>query len=192
MNIPFPNKKYAIIYSDPAWFYKDKALAGNRGAGCKYNVMSLEELKQLSVASIAEDDSIMFMWCTFPKLVDGTYMEVMRTWGFTPKTAAFVWTKHYKNGKSFMGMGSWTRANAEVYVLGIRGKPQRINAGIRQIIEEFDHMDFSEVIQSVPEKHSKKPNEVRERIVQLCGDVSRIELFARQRVAGWDSWGNEV
>lgn len=42
------------------------------------------------------------------------------------------------------------------------------------------------------ERHSRKPAEVRERIVRLLGDVPRIELFARERVPGWDAWGNEV
>ena len=42
------------------------------------------------------------------------------------------------------------------------------------------------------EQHSKKPDEVRDRIVELCGDIPRIELFARDSVEGWDCWGNEV
>ena len=62
----FPTKKYDIIYCDPAWTYNDKALAGKRGAGCKYNIMSLQELKDLKVESISNENSIMFMWVTFP------------------------------------------------------------------------------------------------------------------------------
>ena len=42
------------------------------------------------------------------------------------------------------------------------------------------------------EQHSKKPDEAREKIVALMGDLPRIELFARQRTPGWDVWGNEV
>ncbi len=184
-----PNKKYDIIYCDPPWSYDDKALAGKRGAGCKYNVMTLEELKNLPVNNISKEDSIMFMWVTFPKLIDGTCMEVMKAWGFTPKTCAFNWVKYHKNLKAFMGMGRWTRANSEICILGTKGKPKRVSAGVRQLIETFEK---PEIIQSIPERHSKKPDIVRDRIIELCGNVSRIELFAREKKDQWDSWGEEI
>ena len=62
----------------------------------------------------------------------------------------------------------------------MKGKLKRVNASIRQVIE-------SEI-----EKHSKKPDEVRNNIVELYGDLPRIELFAREKSEGWDSWGNEL
>lgn len=173
-----PKKKFKIIYADPPWSYKDKALAGNRGACCKYPVMNIEDIKNLPVKDIADDDCVLFLWVTFPKLNE--CFEVIKNWGFEYKTNAFTWVKKYRNGDNFMGMGRWTRANAEVCLLATKGKPKRINAGIRQIIE------------SVPEKHSKKPNIVRDKIVELCGDLPRIELFARNKTDKWDSWGNEV
>ena len=173
-----PKKKYKIIYADPPWSYKDKALAGNRGACCKYPDMNIEDIKNLPVKDIADDDCVLFLWVTFPKLNE--CFEVIKNWGFEYKTNAFTWVKKYRNGDNFMGMGRWTRANAEVCLLATKGKPKRINAGIRQIIE------------SVPEKHSKKPNIVRDKIVELCGDLPRIELFARNQTDKWDSWGNEV
>ena len=42
------------------------------------------------------------------------------------------------------------------------------------------------------DKHSKKPQETRDRIIKLVGDLPRVELFAREAPAGWDVWGNEV
>ena len=176
MNLP--NKKYKIIYADPPWSYKDKALAGNRGACCKYPVMSIDEIKNLPVKDIADDDCILFMWVTFPKLNE--CFEVIKEWGFEYKTNAFTWVKKYKNGHNFMGMGRWTRANAEICLLATKGKPKRVNAGVRQIIE------------SVPEKHSKKPDIVRDKIVELCGDLPRLEMFARNKSVKWETWGNEV
>jgi len=173
-----PNKKYKIIYADPPWSYKDKALAGNRGACCKYPVMSIDEIKNLPVKDIADDDCILFMWVTFPKLNE--CFEVIKEWGFEYKTNAFTWVKKYKNGDNFMGMGRWTRANAEICLLATKGKPKRVNAGVRQIIE------------SVPEKHSKKPDIVRDKIVELCGDLPRLEMFARNNSVKWETWGNEV
>ena len=174
----FPNnKRYNIILIDPAWTYKDKALAGNRGAGCKYNLMTTEDIKQLPINSIADDDCVLFCWVTYPKLNE--VFDVIKAWGFEYKTVAFTWVKKYKNGDNFMGMGRWTRANAEVCLLCTKGKPKRVSASVRQVIE------------TIPERHSKKPDIVREKIVELCGDLPRIELFARERVENWDCWGDD-
>jgi len=77
-------------------------------------------------------------------------------------------------------MGYYTRSNPEMCLLATKGKPKRLSKSVRQLIV------------SKLEQHSKKPDEIRNRIVELCGDIPRIELFARQRVEGWDCWGNEV
>lgn len=173
------DNKYKVIYADPAWSYKDKALAGNRGAGCKYEVMSIEDIKQLPVKELADDDCVLFMCVTMPMLERA--FEVMRAWGFVYKTCAFTWVKQNKIADTlFMGMGNWTRSNAELCLLGVRGKPKRVDAGVHSVI--ISHI----------EEHSKKPAETRERITRLCGGVSKIELFARQSIEGWDCWGNEV
>jgi len=81
---------------------------------------------------------------------------------------------------SFWGMGRWTRSNAEICLLAVKGKPQRLNA------------DVHSVIYAPIDKHSKKPKETRERIIRLIGDLPRVELFARQKSEGWDIWGNEL
>mgnify|MGYP000773360492 FL=1 len=49
-----------------------------------------------------------------------------------------------------------------------------------------------QIIDTPIEEHSKKPAVVREKIVELVGDLPRIELFAREKTKGWDVWGNEV
>ena len=65
-------------------------------------------------------------------------------------------------------------------MLATRGHPKRVNKGVYQ------------AILAPQRKHSQKPDEIRDRIVKLMGDLPRIELFARQKVEGWDCWGNEV
>lgn len=48
------------------------------------------------------------------------------------------------------------------------------------------------IILSPIARHSQKPDIVRHKILDLVGDLPRIELFARQSAKGWDSWGNEL
>jgi len=171
--------KYNIIYADPPWSYRDMALAGNRGACCKYSVMSIKDICDLPIHNIADDNCILFMWVTMPILNE--CFDVIKAWGFKYKTCAFTWVKKNKKSESwFWGMGSWTRSNAEICLLATKGKPQRMSASVHQIID------------TPIEKHSKKPDIVRDKIVELCGDLPRVELFARQPTEGWAVWGNEV
>jgi len=172
--------KYQIIYADPPWQFKNynDATATN-WVGEHYSLMGLESIRQLHIKSLADDDCVLFLWATFPTLPQA--FEVISAWGFTYKTVAFVWVKQNTSGMGiWLGMGYWTRSNAELCLLATKGKPHRINASVRQIV------------MSPRRSHSKKPSEVRERIVQLMGDLPRIELFARRKVEGWDCWGNEV
>ena len=173
----FPDKKYKIILADPPWQYDDKALAGNRGAGCKYDLMGIDEICSLPVSKIADDDCILFIWGTWTHIKEA--QQVIESWGFEYKTVGFVWIKKFSTGKNFMGMGNWTRSNTEYCLIATKGNPKRIDAGVSQIIE------------SIPRNHSQKPQQVRDRIVQLCGDLPRIELFARTRVHGWAVIGND-
>jgi N6-adenosine-specific RNA methylase IME4 len=116
---------------------------------------------------------------TMPKLNE--CFELIKSWGFEYKTVAFTWVKRNKISPTyFMGMGRWTRANAELCLLATKGKPKRISASVHSVID------------TPIEQHSKKPDEARKRILQLLGDLPRLELFARQKTDGWDVFGNEV
>lgn len=106
---------------------------------------------------------------------------VMHHWGFHYKTVAFVWVKTNKlKPTPFWGMGNWSRANAELCLLGVRGKPKRVSKSVHQIIQR-------PIL-----RHSEKPPETRELIVKLMGDLPRVELFARVKTPGWSVWGNEI
>lgn len=101
--------------------------------------------------------------------------------GFSYRSVAFVWIKRNRRSYSwFYGLGYWTRGNAEICLLAIKGHPKRKSAGVHQLIV------------SPIERHSKKPDEARQKIVELMGDIPRVELFAREKKSGWDVWGNEV
>jgi N6-adenosine-specific RNA methylase IME4 len=141
--------------------------------------MSLKEICALPVESIAAEDCVLFLWATFPLLPEA--FEVIKAWKFKFKTVAFVWIKRNRKANSwFWGLGSWTRANAEICLLAVRGNPRRVSNRVHQII-------FTPI-----EQHSKKPDDARTKIVALMGDVPRAELFARQKEPGWDIWGNEL
>ena len=181
----FPDKKYNIIYADPAWNYNNKVFRKDRinkyagSADYHYKTMSIDDIKKLPVKNISADNCILFMWATFPNLPEA--LEVIKSWGFTYKTLGFSWLKTNKiNGNLFFGIGHYTKSNCEVCLIGIKGRPPIIDNSV------------SSAILSNREQHSKKPDIVRERIVKLCGDIQRIELFAREKVEGWDSWGLEV
>jgi len=174
-------KKYNIIYADPPWSYRDKCTSGKRGAEFKYSVLNLDDIKNLNISSIADDDCFLFLWTTFPMMQEA--LDVIKAWGFKYKTVGFTWIKRNKKNTNtlFWGMGAaGTRANAEVCLMAVKGKPKRISAAVHSIID-------------MPiEKHSKKPDEARDRIVKLCGDLPRIELFARERFDNWDVIGYDI
>ena len=141
--------------------------------------MSIDELCALPVETLAEKDCLLFLWATFPQLPEA--LRLIQAWGFTYKSVAFVWLKQNRKSPGwFYGLGFWTRGNAEVCLLATRGHPKRQAANVHQFI-----------ISPVRE-HSRKPEEAREKIVALMGDLPRVELFARQSPPGWDVWGNEV
>jgi N6-adenosine-specific RNA methylase IME4 len=181
--IPFPDKKYKIIYADPPWSYNDKR-GGDKnkkhgGATAHYQTMSIEDIKNLKVCDITEENAMLFLWVTFPLLREG--LDTIKAWGFTYKTLGFSWIKtNPVNKEPFFGMGYYTKSNCEVCLIGIKGKPFKVSNKISSVVIE------------PRDNHSKKPDIVRDKIVQFAGDVPRIELFARKTTQGWDSWGNEL
>lgn len=175
--IAFPNKKYQIIYADPPWRYSDRKCNG--AAEHHYKTMTLNDICKLPVQDITDKNCVLFLWTTYPMLQES--MKLIKEWGFTYKTIGFQWVKlNRKNKKPFFGLGRWTRGNTEPCLIATKGKPQRINNSISQLIMEPIG------------KHSAKPDITRKKIIDLMGDLTRIELFARQEVVGWDCWGNEV
>ena len=176
-------KKYNIIYADPPWEYTDvegfKMFHG--GVKRHYNMMGTNEICKIPVRDFADEDCLLFIWATFPNLLE--VFKVIEAWGFEYKSVAFTWIKlNAKNKRPFFGIGYYTKSNAEVCLIATKGKPSKLKISNK----------VSSVIMSERREHSRKPDEARTRIVQLCGDKPRIELFARQKFKGWDVWGNEA
>lgn len=119
------------------------------------------------------------LWTTFPYLNE--QIKLFERWGFIYKTLGFSWIKtNSGNGKPFFGVGYYAKSNCELCLLGIKGRMKPVSNNV------------SSCIIAPREEHSKKPDETRERIMKLFGNVPKIELFARQQTAGWDYWGDEI
>lgn len=178
MKTPFPDKQYNIIYADPPWSYNDKMKGHGAGAEAHYETQPLEWIKALPVKDLAAKDCVLFMWAVSPQLPEA--ISVINSWGFKYKTVAFARAKQTKNGLWVSNLGRWTMGNVEVCLLATRGRPQRVQKNIKQLV--------------IAERtgHSRKPGEVRDRITELMGDLPRIELFARERPEGWDVWGDQA
>ena len=182
MKLP-TDKKYNIILADPPWKIGFYTIKGNPRMDPKFRVtpyqgMEIEDIKKMPVAEMADENCALFLWITYPCLQWG--LDVMKAWGFKYKTVAFTWVKRTQTGnKWFVGLGNYTKANAEICLLGTKGIMPRKSKKVKQII-----------IAPVTE-HSKKPYEAHKRILKLFGDLPRIELFARNRIPGWDFYGDD-
>jgi N6-adenosine-specific RNA methylase IME4 len=172
------DRKYAVIYADPAWsFYTYSKKGKGRSAENYYPTESLDAIKRTPVAKLAADNCTLLLWAVCPEL-PGAF-EVIRAWGFEYKTVGFSWIKTTKNGKLHIGMGYHTRANLEVCLLATRGNPKRLTKGVHQV-----------VIDKVG-RHSKKPYEVRSRIEKLLAGPY-LELYGRRPYEGWTVFGNQI
>lgn len=188
--IHLPAGPFGCILSDPPWSfltYGKKRTTPHRGVNEHYSVMTAEDLRAMPVAAVAAKDCALFMWVVDSHLDEA--IDLGRAWGFEFKTIAFIWCKTSKAPKQFgffppetvhrIGMGYWTRKQAEICLLFTRGKPKRLGKGVRQIIE------------GPRREHSRKPDETHDRVEALVGGPY-LELFARQARPGWVAWGNQT
>lgn len=187
---PLPEKKYDIIYADPPWDYGgkmqyDKSCIKGENAGWrreifisaanfKYPTIKTEQLKRIPIKNICSENCLLFLWVTNPHLAQG--IELGSAWGFEYKTVAFIWDKMSHNP------GQYTLSNCEMCLLFKKGK----------IPSPRGARNIQQLIRSPRREHSRKPDEVRENIVKMFPLQSRVELFARQKFQGWDSWGLET
>ena len=172
-------KKYKIIYADPPWSYANTKNNDPAMGGITYPTMSLEDICSMPIRQIADKDCALFLWATMPLLQEA--FRRIQSWGFEYRTCAFTWVKLNPKGKGiYSGLGHWTNGNAELCLFAKKGSPKRVQKNVKQIV------------MAPRGRHSAKPAEVRERIVNLVGDLPRLELFARERCEGWDAWGNEI
>lgn len=171
---------YRVILADPPSSYENWSEAGEqRNATSHYDCLSIADLKALPVGHLAQPDAVLFCWATYPTLPQA--LDVIRAWGFTYATVAFTWAKRTRLDTGWhMGLGYYTRANAEICILATVGRP-----GLPKV------RDVRQLLVEPLRQHSRKPDRVHADIERMF-DGPYVELFARQRRAGWDAWGNDV
>lgn len=193
MKIPFPDKKYNIIYADPPWevkrvrgiknntssrsgvgYYERMQLLPDKGKNPDFPTMSIKEIVELPVKDLAEDNAVLYLW-TINKYLEETY-SIARAWGFKP-SCLLHWVK---KPRGILLAGAFA-PNVEYLMYCRRG-------GLKTIKK----LNTRWFLQPRINRHSEKPKFFRELITQVHGDLPRIELFSRHETSGWDVWGDEI
>jgi len=185
MNFLSPIKRFGVIYADPPWNFRNFSEKGTgRNAVAHYKCMDFEQLAAMQPQRWAARNCVLFLWATDPMLPKA--LELIDAWGFTYKTVGFYWAKTNKRADLealseadfFTGLGYWSRANVEQCLLATRGSPPRMAKDVKRLVI------------APRREHSRKPDEVYDRIERLARGPY-LELFARQSRRGWDRWGNQ-
>lgn len=169
-----PKGKYNVIYVDPPWQYLDKLIEGYGAAEHHYPTLSIEELCELPVKELAYKNSVLFLWIPTPILAQGEWPEVVKAWGFEGKSCC-VWNKVRHN------YGHYFSIRTEFLLLATKGS----------YLPELKTLPKNIIIVERTKKHSEKPEEFRH-LIERMYPGKWVELFARKKIDGWDTWGNEV
>ena len=174
--------RFRTIYADPPWRFANRTgkMAPEHKRLSRYATMTLDDIYTLPVATIAEEQSHLYLWCPNALLAEG--LETMKRWGFTYKSN-IVWYKIRKDGgPDGRGGGFYFRNVTELVLFGIRGKNNRtLKPGRTQ----------TNIIGTRKREHSRKPDEMW-KLIERCSSGPRLEMFARHYRQGWKQWGDEV
>ena len=194
-----PAGGFGLIMADPPWSYEMRSPKGYAKAPeGQYATMKPADIAALPVELLAAPDCLLWLWAINPKLPEA--LEVIRAWGFTFKTAG-TWVKRTTRGRDAFGTGYILRSSNEPFLIGTRGAPKTTRA-TRSMIPTYDDGFHSLqggdwpsgtiTIEALARERSRKPDEAFRAAEALMPGVQRLELFSRQRRAGWSVWGNEV
>jgi len=186
-------KKYNVFYIDPPWKIKaGRALNGykmengkqlfvpvsNKSRDTEYPSMTIEQIKNLNVKEVAAENAHLYMWVTNSHLPYA--FEIIKHWGFDYSTT-IVWAKNRMGG----GLGGTFKITTEYLIFAKRGKLKALKS-----IDSTWH-NVKRTYENGYPKHSKKPDYFYE-IIEQTSPGLKLEMFARQKREGWDSWGNEI
>jgi N6-adenosine-specific RNA methylase IME4 len=171
-----------VIVADPPWMYKDKLPGPKRGAAKHYPCMTLSEIIRTPLLPPLHDNCVLFLW-RVSAMVEEAY-QVVRGWGFVPKTE-LVWEKtDQAEEKIVSGMGHILRGSHETCIVARRGRPLDRESKGEQTVFRAPR----------PRQHSAKPEvfyQIVERLYPLeLWPEAHVELFARRRRRGWIQVGD--
>lgn len=171
--------KAGAISADPNWNFETWSAKGrDRSPDQHYATDPLSVIKALPVARLAADNCALHLWCMDWLLPAA--LEVIGAWGFKYIKVGHVWVKLNPSGNGrFMGLGHWQREGMELCLFATKGKPPRLNADVRQVIE------------APIGRHSEKPEVFQDEMERLTAGPF-LELFARRVRPGWKCWGDEI
>lgn len=187
---------YKICYTDPPWVYSNQQSNDPKRGGYRYKNLTMEAIAQIPYAEFMDEDSLIFMWVTGPKTIEIAQKVVpgLEAQGYKFVTKVFSWIKLNPTGSVvtlgkdiwlekgvYSGLGYWTCGNTEDVWLFRKGKPQRISKSVKQ-----------PTFAPRGGEHSEKPAEIKSKILELVGDLPRLEMFAREKTHGFDVWGNQI
>ncbi|MCZ8310929.1 MAG: MT-A70 family methyltransferase [Magnetospirillum sp.] len=174
---------FGMIMADPPWAYRMRGKTGyGKSPQAHYDCIDIDDLCALPVDRLAATDCLLFMWTTWPFLANGAAHKLIKAWGFEPKTG-FPWKKLTKKGKIAFATGYILRSCTEVVIVAVRGAPA---------YDDFYRARTRGLIEAQAREHSRKPDCVYEMAERLVPAARRLDLFARERRAGWSAWGNET
>jgi len=176
---------YDLIMADPPWHFRLRSEAGEaKSPQAQYETMPIEAIAAMPVGHLAARDCVLFLWCTWPLLLDGgdasrsPVGEVIRSWGFRYVTGG-AWHKKTAGGRTSFGTGYRARSSCEPFLIAIAGTPDTSRSE-RNLIE------------GLAREHSRKPEEAFAWCERYIAGARRLELFSRQSRPGWDAWGIEA
>ena len=191
------SNKYDVIYADPPWYFSGSipTTKGSTKAGklkftdrhlddFQYPTMRISELEEFfstTVADLASDDAVLLLWTTDAHL--DVAIRLGELAGFTYRTIGFIWNKKTVKGNQVCFMGRWTMKGSEICLLFSKGKAHSKHLKARNV---------RQLVEAERREHSRKPDEVRDRIALMFPEARKIELFARTTTPGWDVHGNET
>lgn len=175
-------KKYQTIYADPPWQFQNRTgkVAPEHKRLNRYPTMTIEDIKSMPIADLADEKCHLYLWVPNALLPDG--LAVMKAWGFEYKTN-LIWEKVRKDGyPDGRGVGFYFRNVTEILLFGIKGGNNRtLDPGRSQV----------NLLRAMKREHSRKPDEFVD-LIEACSPGPYLELFARGDRPGWDMWGNQA
>ena len=165
--------QYRTLVIDPPW---PVPAGGRLSAMQHYELMSLDDIRELPIADVAAPDSHLYLWVVRSFLSEG--LDLVRHWGFELRSI-LTWVKTDNKGQKQLGSGHYFRSCTEFMLFGVRGNAPAKSHGLADVIE------------APRGRHSEKPSKAYE-LVEAMSPAPYLDIFSRRKRKGWAVWGNEV